>query len=110
MMASSPEFVNYIVDQLQGSGQIRQIKMMGEHCIYCDDVVVGLVICDVFFLKKTSSNHELLSDCELVEPYPGAKPAYLIKDVDDRELMKRIVRNACDDLVKNKKKKRTPSK
>ena len=97
-MASSKEFVNYVMDQIQGSGRIKQIKMMGEHCIYCDDLVIGLIIADTFYLKQTPSNSDLVGKAKLVPPYPGAKPSFLIENVDDREFLTRIVRNTVFDL------------
>lgn len=109
-MASSKEFVNYVMDQIQEAGRIRQIKMMGEHCIYCDDLVIGLIIADTFYLKQTPSNNDLTGKAKLVPPYTGAKPAFLIGNVDDREFLTRIVRNAALDLHQKKNAKRSRSR
>ena len=44
-MACSPDFVQYIIDQCSGAGEIAVKKMMGDYCVYCDGVLFGL-ICD----------------------------------------------------------------
>ena len=35
-MACSPDFVQYIIDQCSGAGEIAVKKMMGYYCVYCD--------------------------------------------------------------------------
>ena len=42
-MASNADFVQYIVDQCSGAGEITFKKMMGDYCIYCDGTIFGLV-------------------------------------------------------------------
>lgn len=44
-MACNPDFVQYIIDQCSGAGEIAVKKMMGDYCAYCDGVLFGL-ICD----------------------------------------------------------------
>ncbi|MDE7271264.1 MAG: TfoX/Sxy family protein, partial [Acetatifactor sp.] len=44
-MASNPEFVQYIADQLTDTGQITYRKMFGEYGFYCDGKIFALV-CD----------------------------------------------------------------
>ena len=48
-MASHPDFVNYVVEQLREAGSIRSRKMFGEYGLYCDDIFFA-VICDDQFL------------------------------------------------------------
>ena len=44
-MASNPDFVNYICEQLEGLGAVRSRKMFGEYMVYLNDKPV-LIICD----------------------------------------------------------------
>ena len=46
-MASSADFVQYIIDQCSGAGEIAVRKMMGDYCAYCNSILFGL-ICDIF--------------------------------------------------------------
>ncbi len=52
-MACNPDFVQYIVDQCSGAGEIAIKKMMGDYCIYCDGVIFGLICDNNFYLKVT---------------------------------------------------------
>ena len=44
-MASNPDFVQYIVDQCSGAGEITARKMFGDYCVYCSGKPFALV-CD----------------------------------------------------------------
>ena len=59
-MACSPDFVQYIIDQCSGAGEIAVKKMMGDCCIYCDGVLFGL-ICDNNFYVKVNEVNSCLS-------------------------------------------------
>ncbi|MCI8474139.1 MAG: hypothetical protein HFF07_02230 [Oscillospiraceae bacterium] len=92
-MASSPEFVEYLCEQLEGLGSIRSRKMFGEYMIYCNDKPV-LIICDDRAMVKMLPNLEaLLKEHPIVPPYEGAKPHYVL-DPDDRETLRQAVRLA----------------
>lgn len=110
-MASSPEFVAYICEQLEGLGPIRSRKMFGEYMVYCSDKPV-LIICDDRVMVKTLPCLEtLLADRPTQPPYEGAKPHYVL-DPDDRETLREAVRLAeeATPLPKKaqKKKKEAP--
>lgn len=38
-MACNPDFVQFIIDQRSGAGEIAVKKMMGDWCAYCDGVL-----------------------------------------------------------------------
>lgn len=48
-MASHPDFVNYVTEQLREAGVIRSRKMFGEYGLYCNDVFFGVICDDQFF-------------------------------------------------------------
>ena len=52
-MASNPDFVQYIIDQCSGAGEIAVKKMMGDYCAYCDGVLFGLICDNNFYVKVT---------------------------------------------------------
>ena len=106
VMASDEGLVQYIAEQMAGAGNIRYRKMMGEYCLYCDDKVIGLVCDNQLFLKNTSSAQNNLKGFPLGYAYEGAKPSYVIDNVDDRDFLATIVRQIADDLPMPKKKKK----
>ena len=90
-MASSPDFVQYIIDQCGGAGEIVARKMFGDYGIYCDGKIFGLICDDCFYLKPTQAVRPLLQAVELRPPYDGAKEYFLIADVDDSDYLAAIV-------------------
>ena len=94
-MASSLDYLNYVLDLLREVSNITYKKMMGEYMLYKDGVLFGGVYDDRFLVKKTKS----LIDSELKEeiPYPGAKPMLLV-DSENPEEIKELVISIYKDL------------
>lgn len=89
-MASSPDYVSYVCEQMEGIGAIRSRKMFGEYMIYVNDKPVVMVCDDTVFIKMRPCLEELLSECSAGLPYEGAKEHYIL-DPDDREILRRAV-------------------
>ena len=71
----------------------------GEYAVYCDGKVVALICDDQLFVKKTGAAGAMLgADAEEGLPYSGAKPYYLISDIDNRSFLTRLVKAVCDEL------------
>ena len=92
-MSTSPEFVEYLCDQLEGTGEIRARKMFGEYMIYCNDKPVLLVCGDTPFAKMLPCVADLLRDRPRALPYEGYEGTKLhyVLDPDDRETLRRAV-------------------
>ena len=73
-MASNLDFVQYIVDQCSGAGEIVAKKMFGDYGIYCDGKIFGLICDDRLYIKLTEAGRALLRTVDLQPPYEGAKP------------------------------------
>lgn len=97
-MASRLEFVEYIADQLCDAGKITYRKMFGEYGMYCDGKIFALICDDQFFIKITEAGRKMAPELEEAPPYEGAKPYFLIEDVDDRGFMTAFVRETCSAL------------
>lgn len=106
-MARSPDFTNYICEQLEGIGAIRSRKMFGEYMIYANDKPVVMVCDDVVYIKMLPCLEELLSDCPTGLPYEGAKERYVL-DPDDRDTLQRAASLA--EAVTPVPQKRAPKK
>jgi TfoX/Sxy family transcriptional regulator of competence genes len=105
-MASNADFVQYIVDQCSGAGEIVAKKMFGDYGIYCNGKIFGLICDDHFYLKPTEAGRTLLRKEELRPPYDGAKDYFYIADVDDRDYLSSLVRETCKALPEPKKRKK----
>lgn len=105
-MASHPDFVNYVAEQLREAGAIRSRKMFGEYGLYCDDVFFAVICDDQFFVKITPRGEAAFPDLPRAPPYEGAKDSLLVEDVEDRERMTGLVRVTCEALRSRHQKKR----
>ena len=101
-MASSKEMADCICDQLSGAGEITYKKMFGEFGLYCDGVYFGCISDNQLFIKPTATNVELLEHPEPAPPYEGAKPCWLIEDLEDRAGLKALVERTCAELPRKK--------
>ena len=105
-MASSIDFVQYIVDQCSGAGEITAKKMFGDYGIYCDGKIFGLICDDCFYLKPTEAVRTMLREVELRPPYNGAKEYFYIADVDDHDYLSKLVVETCRVLPAPKSKRK----
>ena len=103
-MACNPDFVQFIVDQCAGAGEIAVKKMMGDYCIYCDGVLFGLICDNNLYIKMTDAGEAVLDEVVLRRPYPSARDHFYITDVDDRDYLEDIIRATLPELISSKSK------
>ena len=96
-MASTKEYLTYILEQLSGLDDVRYRAMMGEYILYYRGKVVGGVSDNRLLLKPTPSARALLPDAPMELPYEGAK-AMLLAGADDRELLASVLTAMVDEL------------
>ena len=103
-MASSKEYLQFVLEQLSALTDVSYRPMMGEYVLYHRGIVVGGVYDDRFLLKPTKSALRLMPDAPKDIPYPGAKEM-LVADVDDAELVCRAVEAIAAELSVSKRKR-----
>ena len=106
-MASKKEFVEFICDQLSELGEITYRPMMGEYLIYVNGKYCVGICENQMFLKPVNKVRTLLKEVIEQPMYEGAKPSFLITDIDDRDYLCKIVKVTYDELPEPKPKKRT---
>ena len=82
-MASSTEYLDFILEQLSELEDISYRAMMGEYIIYYRGKVVGGIYDDRFLVKPTKSAVSMMPNAEMELPYEGAKEMLLVDDVDN---------------------------
>ena len=97
-MATSKEYKDFILEQLDLLENITCKPMMGEYLLYYNDVLFGGIYDNRLLIKKANTNQKYNMDEAI--PYDGAKPMYLVDDVDDIELLKEIIIETCKGLKK----------
>ena len=96
-MASSVDYLQFVLELLREERFIAYKKMMGEFMLYKDGILFGGVYDNRFLIKKTKS----LEDSGLKEqiPYPNAKPMLLV-DSEDPDEIKALLDLVVKDLKK----------
>ena len=105
-MNSTIEFVNYVCGQLTDAGEITYRKMFGSYGIYMDGKFVALISDDQFFLKPTKAGRTILKTPTEEAPFDGAKDWFLIEDLDNSELLTRLLIASWEELPFQKMKKK----
>ena len=109
-MASTLEFVQFAMDQMAEAGEMTYRKMFGEYGVYCYGKIIGLICDDKLFIKITREGKDTFSFLEEAPPYPGAKPYFYIDEVEDRDLLVKLVTITYEALPVPKKKGRQNGK
>ena len=104
-MASSKEYLEFIMEQLAGLEDVSWRAMMGEYIIYYRGKIVGGIYDDRFLVKPVQAAVAMMPEAELEQPYEGAKEMLLVDDVDDREFLCELLEAMYDELPVPKKKK-----
>ncbi len=102
-MASSKEYLDYVLELLSETDNIRYRPMMGEYIIYYKDRVIGGIYDDRFLVKPTKSAKELMPEASYELPYEGAKEMLMV-DSEDKEFLGELFEAMVDELPKPKKK------
>ena len=104
-MASSKEYLEYILGQLSELDDISFRSMMGEYIIYYREKVVGGIYDDRFLVKPVKSAYDLMPNPSMELPYEGAKEMILVDNVENREFLEELLESMYPELPAPKKKK-----
>lgn len=106
-MASDPDYVEFVVEQIQSLGEVSHRKMFGEYAIYHNGKVVALVCDNQLFVKQTEAGRAFIGDVVEAPAYAGAKPSFLIGDqVEDQDWICRLIKVTEAELPIPKPKKK----
>lgn len=102
-MASSKEYLDYILEQLSDLDEVSYHAMMGEYIIYYRDKVVGGIYDDRFLIKPTKPAVAMMSDAERELPYEGAKEMLLVDRVENKKFLCEVLKAMYEELPVPKK-------
>lgn len=101
-MASSEEYLNYVLDLMAEVPEVSHRKMMGEYLLYASGKLFGGIYDDRFLVKNTAASQAVLTQFET--PYEGASQMLLV-DTKDRAVVASLVTNMLPELPKPKKRR-----
>jgi TfoX/Sxy family transcriptional regulator of competence genes len=107
-MATQKDTVGFILQKLRHPGRFTARAMFGEYALYADGKVVALICDDRLYVKILPASQELESLCESGEPYPGAKPHYLVEEGQLGDHLPAILFAIAEALPAKKAKRQKP--
>ena len=97
-MATTKDYRDFILEQLNLLDNITCKSMMGEYLLYYNGTLFGGIYDDRLLVKIVDNNKKYNMQESI--PYESAKPMYLVDDVDNQEVLRDIVLDTCKDLRK----------
>ena len=105
-MASSKEYLDFILEQVSKLDNVSYKAMMGEFIIYYDGKIIGGIYDDRLLVKPVQSAINYMPNAVYELPYDGAKEMLLVDDVDNKEFLIGLFDAMYDDLPAPKPKKK----
>lgn len=104
-MASTKEYLDFVLEQLSLLKEISYKAMMGEYIIYYRGKIVGGIYDNRFLVKNVKSAVEKMPDAALELPYEGAKKMLLADCLENKDFLKELFEAMYDELPEPKKKR-----
>ena len=89
-MATSKEYLTFILDQLSGVEEVTYRSMMGEYILYYREKIAAYLCDDRLLVKPVAAARAMLPDAPMEPPYPGAKEMLLVESVEDRAFLTKL--------------------
>ena len=90
-MASSKDYLEFILEQLSELDDISYRPMMGEYILYYRGKIVGGIYDDRLLVKPTKTAVVMMPNADMELPYEGAKEMLLVDDVDNKEFLRDLL-------------------
>ena len=97
-MTSSPDYLQFILDQLSELPEITYRKMMWEYILYFHWKIIGWIYDNRLLLKPTEKVKNLIENLEMQIPYPWAKPMIYVDNVDNSEYLEALIKTTYIEL------------
>ena len=97
-MASSKEYLEFVLEQISGLDGVSYRAMMGEYIIYYRGKIVGGIYDDRFLVKPVPAAVDMMPEAERELPYEGAKEMLLVEDVEDRGFLEELLERMYEEL------------
>ena len=104
-MASTKEYLDFVMEQLSGLDEVSSRAMMGAYILYYR----GGIYDDRLLVKPVPMALRLMPDAEMELPYNDAKEMILVDNVDDRQFLCELVESMWEELPERKSKKKNVS-
>lgn len=103
-MATSKDYLDYVLEQLSELEDVTSRAMMGEYIIYYKGKIIGGIYDNRFLIKPTKSARKLMPQAPMEVAYEGAKEMILLEDIENRKFIKKLICTMYEELPVPKKK------
>ena len=105
-MASSKDYLEYVLEQLSEADDVTSRAMMSEYILYFRGKVIGGIYDNRFLVKPVQAARNMMPDAPEELPYDGAKPMLMVENIEDREFLKELFEAMYDELPAPQPKKK----
>ena len=100
-MATTKDYLQYILDQLADLQGITYRQMMWEYILYLNWKIIGWIYDNRLLLKPTNKVKENIENLEMQIPYPWAKPMIYVDNVDNQNYLIKLITDTYEELYWN---------
>lgn len=105
-MATSTEFLNYVLEQLRDIQDVSYRQMMGEYLLYYRGKLIGDICDNRVLIKPVEAAKKLLPEAEMQPPYEGAKDMIVLDEFENSEFISELFEAMYSELPEPKAKKK----
>ncbi|MPM58055.1 hypothetical protein SDC9_104884 [bioreactor metagenome] len=105
-MASSQDYVAYIIEQLKEAGPVSAKRMFGEYGLFFEGKYFACICDNRLFVKITPAGEALMPNALRDYPYPGARLMFMIEEPENQWLMQQLIAATCAQLPWPRERKR----
>lgn len=104
-MASSKDYLDFILEQLSELEDVSHRAMMGEYILYYRGKVIGGIYDNRFLVKHTKSAINMMPEASLELPYEGGKEMLLVDNVENKDFLRELLEVMYEELPAPRKKR-----
>lgn len=97
-MATTKDYLQYILDQISDLDNITYRQMMGEYILYYNWKIIWWIYDNRLLLKPTNKVKKLINNLEMQIPYPWAKEMIYVDNVDNSDYLKELINETYNEL------------
>ena len=103
-MASTKDYLDFVLEQLSDLPDVDYRAMMGEFIIYYRGKVIGGIYDNRFLIKPTKSALDILPDAPMEISYPKGHSMIMVEDVENRALLAHLFTKMYPELPNTNRK------
>lgn len=103
-MATSRDYLQFILEQLSDLEEITYRPMMGEYIIYYRGKIIGGIYDNRLLVKPVKAAIDYMPQAVYELPYDGAKEMLLVQEIENKDFLTGLFKAMYDELPVPKKK------